>query len=89
MILEDGALYQQRMHHHELGLVERLAARLSAPTRELDAEQSWGRHSDDVLERMPVMESGAQMELNSEQQYALLMADQPASDVDLGRAGHG
>ncbi len=88
MILEDGALYQQRMHHHELGLVERLAARLSAPTRELDAEQV-EQALDDVLERMPVMESGAQMELNSEQQYALLMAVSQLLTLISGGPGTG
>lgn len=84
LILEDGALYQQRMHHHELGLVERIAARLQRNPRELapaDVEAALA----DVLEHMPVMGSGEKMQLNAEQQYGLLTAmHQPLTLISGG-----
>ncbi|MGM0559073.1 MAG: exodeoxyribonuclease V subunit alpha, partial [Myxococcota bacterium] len=84
LIVEDGALYQQRMHHHELGLVERLSARLRRPPNELAAADVEAALAD-VLEHMPVMASGEKMQLNAEQQYGLLTAvHQPLTLISGG-----
>ena len=84
LILEDGALYQHRMHHHELRLVERLAARLQREPESYDGDDVRTALGD-VLERMPVLDTGEQMELNAEQQHALLTAlHQPLSLISGG-----
>jgi exodeoxyribonuclease V alpha subunit len=84
LIVDGGALYQHRMHHRELRLVDRLGARLRRGPSERDGQVVSSALAD-VLERMPVLPSGELMQLNAEQQYALLTAlHQPFSMISGG-----
>ncbi|MFW5968648.1 MAG: exodeoxyribonuclease V subunit alpha [Persicimonas sp.] len=88
LIVDDGHLYHQRMLHSEERLVEVLGARLALPDVDLALEEVEAALGD-VLAKMPPVGDDEAMELNAEQQFALVSAAYRPLSIISGGPGTG
>jgi exodeoxyribonuclease V alpha subunit len=87
LIVDNGHLYHQRMLHYEDRLVDAVRRRLALPDAALELDQVRGA-LDATLADMPMV-GGSPMQLNAEQQYALLSAVYRPMTVISGGPGTG
>ncbi len=88
LVVNDGRLYHQRMMLHEERLVSALAERLTSCDADRDKE-ALKAALDDVRQRQPPAGGGKKMELNAEQQYAVLSALHRPMTLITGGPGTG
>ncbi|QDG51752.1 exodeoxyribonuclease V subunit alpha [Persicimonas caeni] len=88
LIVDDGHLYHQRMLHYETRLVAAVRERMALGNADLELDavrQALG----DTLAAMPLVGDGVPMQLNAEQQYALLTAVYRPLTIISGGPGTG
>ncbi len=88
LIVDDGHLYHQRMLHYESRLVEAVRERLALESADLDLDEV-REALDETLATMPAVAGGQPMQLNAEQQYALLCAVYRPLTIISGGPGTG